>query len=60
MKSKPLNILDIKHSCMPYIRDPDFARLTESLEAIRDTSEDANAKYHAKRALTVLKEYKGR
>jgi len=43
---------------MPYIRDPDFARLIEIAETIKDFSDDKNIKNHAKRALKILKGYK--
>lgn len=42
---------------MPYIRDPDFARLIEIAEAIKEFSEDEKVKDHAKRALSILKGY---
>jgi len=44
---------------MPYIRDPDFARLIEIMEAIKDFAEKKSIQDHAKRALGILINYKG-
>jgi len=44
---------------MPYIRDPDVARLNEILEGIKDFAEDENVKNRVNKALRILREYGG-